>query len=180
MFQQRGWRYDPNAATSVNGWTLNIGEPSGAEPSVLQMTYNSRLLLSGGSQQVGGINGVLQGEGEFPESHHGKQADFDSLIDLITTTIAPSSWTDSGGSGSIAPFETNLTLVVSQSQQVHEQRLDYALNSGDSEVHDPVGRPDYIVAKPVYDLPIVQQYQFAGPRGGRSVVIRYGGGCTTV
>ncbi len=54
----------------------------------------------------------------------GNQADFDSLIDLITQTIAPTSWTDSGGTGSIAPFETNLTLVVSQTQEIHEQIAD--------------------------------------------------------
>ncbi len=54
----------------------------------------------------------------------GSQADFDSLIELITSTIAPTTWTESGGSGSIAPFETNLTLVVSQTQEVHEQIAD--------------------------------------------------------
>jgi general secretion pathway protein D len=54
----------------------------------------------------------------------GNQADFDSLIELITSTISPTSWTDSGGTGSIAPFETNLTLVVSQTQEIHEQIAD--------------------------------------------------------
>ena len=54
----------------------------------------------------------------------GSGADFDSLIELITSTIAPTTWTDSGGTGSIAPFETNLTLVVSQTQEVHEQIAD--------------------------------------------------------
>jgi general secretion pathway protein D len=54
----------------------------------------------------------------------GSQADFDSLIDLITTTIAPTSWDTVGGPGSVAPFETNLTLVVSQTQEVHEQIAD--------------------------------------------------------
>jgi general secretion pathway protein D len=54
----------------------------------------------------------------------GSQADFDALIDLITTTIAPNSWDTVGGPGSVAPFETNLTLVVSQTQEVHEQIAD--------------------------------------------------------
>ncbi len=54
----------------------------------------------------------------------GNGADFDSLIELITSTISPTSWTDSGGTGSIAPFETNLTLVVSQTQEIHEQIAD--------------------------------------------------------
>ncbi len=54
----------------------------------------------------------------------GAQADFDSLIDLITSTIQPTTWDDVGGPGSIAPFETNLSIVVSQTQDVHEQIVD--------------------------------------------------------
>jgi len=38
----------------------------------------------------------------------GSQADFDSLIELITTTIAPTSWDEVGGPGSIAGFPTGV------------------------------------------------------------------------
>lgn len=51
-------------------------------------------------------------------------ADFDSLIDLIQTTVAPDTWQDVGGPGSISPFPTNLSLVISQTQEVHEQISD--------------------------------------------------------
>ena len=54
----------------------------------------------------------------------GAQADFDSLIDLITSTIRPDTWDEVGGPGSIAPFETNLSIVVSQTQDVHEEIVD--------------------------------------------------------
>jgi general secretion pathway protein D len=54
----------------------------------------------------------------------GTMADFDSLIDLITTTIEPTSWDTVGGPGAISQFETNLSLVVSQTQEVHEQLVD--------------------------------------------------------
>jgi general secretion pathway protein D len=55
----------------------------------------------------------------------GAMADFDSLIDLIESTIQPDSWQDIGaGQGSIAPFEINLSLVVSNTQEVHEQIVD--------------------------------------------------------
>lgn len=40
----------------------------------------------------------------------GTQADFDTLIELITTTIAPTSWDDVGGSGSINPFPTGVLV----------------------------------------------------------------------
>lgn len=51
-------------------------------------------------------------------------ADFDTLIDLITSTIAPQSWDTVGGPGSIEGFPTNLSLVVSQTQDVHEEIAD--------------------------------------------------------
>ena len=54
----------------------------------------------------------------------GAQADFDSLIDLITSTVKPTTWDAVGGPGSIAPFETNLSIVVSQTQDVHEEIVD--------------------------------------------------------
>jgi len=54
----------------------------------------------------------------------GANADFDSLIELITSTIQPTTWDTVGGSGSIAPFETNLSIVVSNTQDVHEEIVD--------------------------------------------------------
>jgi general secretion pathway protein D len=51
-------------------------------------------------------------------------ADFDTLINLITTTIAPQTWEALGGPGSIEGFPTNLSLVISQTQEVHEQIAD--------------------------------------------------------
>lgn len=40
----------------------------------------------------------------------GAQADFESLIELITTTVSPTSWDDVGGSGSINPFPTGVLV----------------------------------------------------------------------
>ena len=40
----------------------------------------------------------------------GQQADFDSLIDLITSTIEPESWEDVGGGGSVEPFATGVVI----------------------------------------------------------------------
>jgi type II secretory pathway component GspD/PulD (secretin) len=54
----------------------------------------------------------------------GSQADFQSLIDLIQNTVAPTTWNTLGGQGAIQPFATNLSLVVSQTQEVHEQIAD--------------------------------------------------------
>jgi hypothetical protein len=46
-------------------------------------------------------------------------AEFGPLIDLIKTTIVPESWETVGGTGSIVPFETNLSLVVTQRRDIH-------------------------------------------------------------
>jgi general secretion pathway protein D len=54
----------------------------------------------------------------------GVQPDFDSLIELITTTIAPTTWTEVGGAGAVKQFNGNLSLVISQTQEVHEQIAD--------------------------------------------------------
>jgi general secretion pathway protein D len=54
----------------------------------------------------------------------GSQADFQSLIDLIQNTVAPQTWNTVGGQGAIQPFATNLSLVISQTQEVHEEIAD--------------------------------------------------------
>ncbi|MGW8256137.1 MAG: hypothetical protein ACWGMZ_01495 [Thermoguttaceae bacterium] len=87
-------------------------------PNILaQLTSSSSSAIPGqGSQQpLGHGPGGLGG---------GTQADFDSLIQLITSTVKPTTWDTVGGPGSIAPFETNLSLVVSQTQEVHEEIVD--------------------------------------------------------
>ncbi len=54
----------------------------------------------------------------------GTQADFDPLIRLITSTIAPDSWQDMGGEGTIEEYENNLTLVIKQTEEVHAEIVD--------------------------------------------------------
>ncbi|MEO1495598.1 MAG: hypothetical protein AAFV43_00440 [Planctomycetota bacterium] len=52
-------------------------------------------------------------------------ADFDSLIDLIVSTVASDTWAENGGgTAEIRSFPTNLSLVISQTQAVHEQIAD--------------------------------------------------------
>jgi TolA-binding protein len=48
------------------------------------------------------------------------QADFDTLTELIKSTIEPTKWESVGGPGVIASFPANLELVVSQTQEVHD------------------------------------------------------------
>ncbi len=54
----------------------------------------------------------------------GMAVDFDTLSDLIVSTIEPDSWEEVGGEGTIKPFESTLSLVIRQTQQVHEEIRD--------------------------------------------------------
>ena len=66
--------------------------------------------------------------------------DFNSLISLITATVCPYDWEDVGGPGSIAPDVPRLALLVSASEETHDQlsrlmtmlrRSRYAAQRGD-------------------------------------------------
>jgi len=48
-------------------------------------------------------------------------ADYESLVDMITTIIEPDSWDDVGGPGSIAEFDNAGVLVISQTRDVHQK-----------------------------------------------------------
>jgi len=52
------------------------------------------------------------------------EADFDSLIELITSAVSPETWDQVGGTGSIAPVDSSLSLVISQTEEVHEEIVD--------------------------------------------------------
>jgi len=94
---------------------LDSGVPG--NPNILQQQQQfggGSIGSNGGS--MGGGPGGLGG---------GAQADFDSLIDLIVSTVEHDSWMENGtGEGEIQPFPTNLSLVISQTQRVHEQIAD--------------------------------------------------------
>ena len=48
----------------------------------------------------------------------------DSLISLITSTIAPAMWDKAGGSGNITASEPNLSLEIRQTEDVHNEIAD--------------------------------------------------------
>jgi len=88
----------PNSATINPGVLANLAPrlPGGTQPNALG---------------PGGVGG-------------GTNADFDTLMDLITQTVSPASWDHNGGKGTIAASPANLSLVVSQTQEVHEEIVD--------------------------------------------------------
>lgn len=81
--------------------------------------------VGGSASNTGGIGGFGTGGMATSTGAGGAaSADFDSLIELIRTTVRPDSWTepDSGeDGGTIAAYPTNLSLVVRQTQEIHEE-----------------------------------------------------------
>jgi hypothetical protein len=51
--------------------------------------------------------------------------DFRSLIEDITSSIAPTTWDEVGGPGAIQGFTNAGAVVVSQTTQVHEEIADF-------------------------------------------------------
>jgi hypothetical protein len=47
--------------------------------------------------------------------------DYESLIETITSTVAPDSWDEAGGPGTVREFYPSDALVISQSREVHER-----------------------------------------------------------
>jgi general secretion pathway protein D len=111
--------------------TINQNEGSNEmsqNPSVMAQLGNANMQMQGkdgssmplpmpsaGRQPLGYGPGGLGG---------GVVADFDTLIELMTSTITPDSWIDNGGKGTISGFPTNLSLVVSQTQDIHQDIAD--------------------------------------------------------
>lgn len=97
--------------------------PPPNSPVLAQMMNNGLPLpgrsIGGGSRQL--VNAGPSGLGGAA------QADFEPLIELIRTTIAPTSWDEVGGPGAIHEFEGTLSLVISQTQDVHDQIADLLL-----------------------------------------------------
>jgi hypothetical protein len=67
---------------------------------------------------------VVIGQGTSPDAKErvaSEQPDFDTLIDIITGTIKPTSWEDVGAPGTIRGDPRTLSFIISQTQEVHEE-----------------------------------------------------------
>ena len=114
---------------------LGYGEnmpASGSAPLMMAANETGSVPKSSAMAQLGATGALRslgsrpQVAGEFGSNALGgaAAADFDSLIELITSTIAPDSWDEVGGNGAIKEFGTNLSLVISQTQEIHDQIAD--------------------------------------------------------
>jgi len=112
-----------------NALSVEMGPPPAGINGASTTPTNASLNPTALAQFQGGMGGP-PASGAMPSipfgapNVGGSQADFQSLIDLIQNTVAPQTWNTVGGQGAIQPFATNLSLVVSQTQEVHEEIAD--------------------------------------------------------
>ncbi len=113
-------------AAQRNSLAVQVGPvPAGLNPALggADAALNAASLAQfqgGGPPSTGSTPSIPFG----PPAVGGGQANFGPLIDLIQGTVAADTWDTVGGQGAIRPFETNLSLVVSQTQEVHDQIAD--------------------------------------------------------
>jgi hypothetical protein len=99
----------------INDEVLMITTPEYAESHLETMVYPVADLI--GAEPVG----EHRERGGDTEADSKGQYDFDSIIELITSTVKPTTWDAVGGPSSVAPSEHTLSIVVSQTQEVHEE-----------------------------------------------------------
>lgn len=70
------------------------------------------------------VHPVVYGVGDlcgYYDSASDGGPDYDSLIEMLTSIVAPASWDANGGNGSIAPFPVANAIVCSQADENQEQ-----------------------------------------------------------
>jgi general secretion pathway protein D len=103
----------PVSMTDLGTGMAKNSMPGAMSPNVLGQ-YHSM-----GAQGGFGLNNPPSSAGGG-----GSFADFQSLIDLIQTTVVPDTWEALGGPSTMAPYPQNLSLVISTTSDVHDQIVD--------------------------------------------------------
>ena len=114
---------------------INPGHPAQTNGGIIgavasnvggQMSVPSTGGLQGGQFQVGtpAASAPWAANASPTWQTTGSGHDFTTLIDLITSTCGPESWQEMAGSGHIKGNETTLSLVIRQTQKVHDEIRD--------------------------------------------------------
>jgi general secretion pathway protein D len=109
-----------------NSLAVQVGPPPAGIPvaqggeAAMAATSLAQFQGGGGPPTTGSTPSIPFG----PPSVGGGQQNFQPLIELIQSTVAADTWDTVGGPGAIRPFDTNLSLVISTTQEVHDQIAD--------------------------------------------------------
>jgi general secretion pathway protein D len=109
-------------STNVQIAPMSPMDLAGNQQGFPQGDMNGNVLAQYGTPGMPGMPGT--GYGGPPGRGGGAIADFDSLMQLIQTTIDPTNWDTVGGPSTMFPYRQNLSLVISTTTDVHEQISD--------------------------------------------------------
>ena len=114
-------------ATLRNSLAVQVGPPPTGIPlaqggeAAMSPTALAQMRQPGGPPATGATPSIPFGP---PSIGGGGQQNFQPLIDLIQGTVAADTWDTVGGPGAIRQFDTNLSLVISTTQEVHDEIAD--------------------------------------------------------
>ena len=110
----QGLQQGPNPAASAGPRSLPGGTPAGVPGGSM-----------GGTSAFGSSGNSSGSGGEWKKSERGGSTSMQQqLITLITNTIAPNSWSNRSGPGTIDYFPLGMTLVINQTPDIQEQIAD--------------------------------------------------------
>jgi beta-lactamase regulating signal transducer with metallopeptidase domain len=96
--------------------------PQPSQPALVLTSYDVRaLVVPILKEDPASGNATATGKVMFAHAHNGAGSHFQALTDLITATIAPGTWKEAGGPGSIESSQADLTFAVLQTEEVHEE-----------------------------------------------------------
>lgn len=111
----------PVSATGLaGGGRSNNGFAAGQMMNPVNNNVLGQYHPLGGQSGFGGGSAASGGSGAGGAAF----ADFQSLIDLIQTTIEPDTWEALGGNSTMREYAQNLSLVISTTSDVHDQITD--------------------------------------------------------
>ncbi len=110
-----------------DGMSLRSNRLASIDPNsnVLAQFASSSSGIPGMSTGAGMLGNDPYPSAGTPNSLGGaSMANFTELMRLIETTISPDQWANAGGTATMMPFRSNLSLVVNAPQETHEQIAD--------------------------------------------------------
>ncbi len=123
IFQPNGFQptFDPIGTSPSSGIGVLGAGPVPGMNTLGGMQFQVNDTMSG----FPGLSNPRMGSNSSASSQHRTaQGNFGELSDLITRTVQPDSWDEVNGDGTVMASETTLSLVIRQTQKVHDEIAD--------------------------------------------------------
>jgi len=123
--EEAGLPLDPSVAIELSSVSLYSALDAVLQPLELEWSVrNEALIITSVERHNANLEIRIYPVGDIVDTIYddgSREDDFDSLIEIITSTIAETTWDEVGGPGSIREFGPGHLIVVSQTTRVHDQ-----------------------------------------------------------